>query len=141
MVGIRQNNLRTRLFKVAREYPLYRRLRADGHVYGRFNVPVRRMQDTRASARFGVGFNKFKRKVFVVQSFSLCFSSFSWGIITQFLKKRKSFCSFAVFVFQRPFSSLCTKNAFIQNIHNVYTFMQKIFKNIQKNIYFGVFFS
>ena len=60
MIGVRQNNLRARLFQIARKYPLDRRLRTDGHVYGRFNIPVRGVQNTRSRPRFGIRLDQFK---------------------------------------------------------------------------------
>ena len=64
VIGIRKNDLRARLFEIARQNAFYGRLRADGHIDGRFDVSVRGVKNARASARFGIGFDDFKRKFF-----------------------------------------------------------------------------
>ena len=62
VVGIREDDLRARLLQVARQHALDGRLRADGHVHGRFDIAVRVMKDARPRARFGVSFDNFKGK-------------------------------------------------------------------------------
>ena len=141
MVGIRQNNLRARLFQIPREHPFYRCLRSDRHIYGRFNIPVRRMQNPRTRPRFRVGFNHFKGKKFVVQNgfrpykikpplYRKLYPSNRFFlielIIPHFLEKCNPFLTFPFF---------CIKNKIIHNIHdfmhlckNIFCFIQKSFK-------------
>lgn len=52
MIGVGENNLRSRLFEIARHDAFDRRLRAHGHIDGRLDVPVRRMQNPGAGADF-----------------------------------------------------------------------------------------
>ena len=68
VVGVGQNNLRARFFEIARKDALYGRLRADGHIDGGFYIPVGRVQNACARARFGVGFYQLKREKFVVHN-------------------------------------------------------------------------
>ena len=62
VVGIREDDLRARLLQVARQHALDGRLRADGHIHGRFDIAVRGMKDARPRARFWVSFDNFKGK-------------------------------------------------------------------------------
>ena len=75
VIGICEDDLRARLLQIARKYALDGRLRSHGHINGRFGIAVRGMQNPRPRPRIGIGFNKFKRKKFVVHEFlfSLCF--------------------------------------------------------------------
>ena len=52
VVGVAQDDLRLDVVEIARGHRLDRRLRADGHVRGRFNHAVRRKEP--AAARAGV---------------------------------------------------------------------------------------
>ena len=72
VIGVGEDDLRPRLFQIAREHPLDGRLRADGHVDGRLDVAVRGVKYARTGARGGVGLDHFKGK-------QICQTESSWG--------------------------------------------------------------
>ena len=62
VIGVGEDDLRARLPQVARQHPLDRRLRADGHIDGRLDVAVRGVKNAGARARFRVGLDHFEGK-------------------------------------------------------------------------------
>ena len=60
VIGVCEDDLRTRLFQIARQDALDGRLRSHGHIDGRLDIAVRRMEYARPRPRFGIGFDDFE---------------------------------------------------------------------------------